>query len=160
MSGFLVQSLTGAPNKVLGTTTNDSAAAGYVGEYIESILITGSATSLTTATAKTVTSISLTAGDWDVSGEVYFNSAGTTSITILASSISETTNTDDSTAGRFIQFLTNTAIVAGAATHGHAPLGLVRKSLSATTTIYLIARANFTVSTLTAWGIIRARRVR
>ena len=44
-----------------GEPGTGSAAAGEVGEYIESILVTGSATALTTGTAKTVTSISLTA---------------------------------------------------------------------------------------------------
>jgi hypothetical protein len=36
----------------------------------------------------------------------------------------------------------------------------VRKLLASTTTIYLVAQATFTVDTLAAFGIIRARRVR
>jgi hypothetical protein len=37
---------------------------------------------------------------------------------------------------------------------------VVRLSLAATTTVYLVSRATFTVSTLKAYGTIRARRVR
>jgi len=72
------------------TTTNDSATAGNVGEYVESVIVTGSSTALTTATAKTVTSISLTAGDWDVDTVVHFNPAGTTTITALIGGLSLT----------------------------------------------------------------------
>ncbi len=50
---------------VRGTITNDSATAGYVGEYKETI--TG-ATSQTDANGYTVASLTLTAGDWDVTG--------------------------------------------------------------------------------------------
>ena len=60
--------VTGPATKVIvGTTTNDSATAGYVGEVITSSVPVGSAVSLTTAVSavsgKTITSISLTAGD-------------------------------------------------------------------------------------------------
>jgi hypothetical protein len=39
-------------------------------------------------------------------------------------------------------------------------VGPVRVSLSATTTIFLVASDTFTVSTMSAYGTIRARRVR
>ena len=57
---------------IIGTTTNDDAAAGKIGEYQSAGIGFGSAISLTTATPANVTSISLTAGDWDVSGVIYF----------------------------------------------------------------------------------------
>lgn len=52
---------------IIGTTTNNSAAAGSVGEYIESI-VTSNVTGSTTLATMTDTgcSIALTAGDWDV----------------------------------------------------------------------------------------------
>jgi hypothetical protein len=77
--------VTGPATKVIvGTTTNDSATAGYVGEYVEGVLAAGSATALTTATPQTLVSISLTAGDWDVTGMVGVqpNPAATYSYTI------------------------------------------------------------------------------
>lgn len=64
----VTQSLPGvvkSAGQLLGTNTNDSASAGYVGEYLETL--TGS-TNQTDANGFTVCSLVLTAGDWDVSG--------------------------------------------------------------------------------------------
>jgi predicted nucleic acid-binding protein len=67
------------------TQTNDSAAAGKVGEFITSNIVVGSAVALTTGTAANVTSVSLTAGDWDVCGEVDLSTAATTNVTGVSS---------------------------------------------------------------------------
>ncbi len=40
------------------------------------------------------------------------------------------------------------------------PIGMTRISVASTTTIYLVGRAAFGVSTLTGYGYIGARRVR
>jgi hypothetical protein len=144
---------------IVGTTTNDSAAAGNIGEYIESVVAIGSALSLVTATAKTITSISLTAGDWDVDAVVYIIPAATTSFTSYIGGISSTTNTLDTTPGKFYRYLTP-AVVPTAAGQIACPVPPYRMSLTGTTSIFLIAQAAFTVSTATAYGIIRARRVR
>lgn len=144
---------------VIGTTTNDSAAAGSVGEFTSSSISSASAVSLTTQTAKTVTSISLTAGDWDVEGIVWFAPAASTNTVSNIAAISLTNNTlpsltDGTTAVTFDSF---SAVVAGFWTY---PTGTLRVSISGTTTVYLIAQSSFTVSTETAYGTIRARRVR
>jgi hypothetical protein len=145
-----------------GTNTNDAAAAGNVGEYVSATLASGSATSLVTATAKTVTSISLTAGDWDVRGCVAFTNTATTNYTVVSGGISQTANTlptnmDLDTASRFQ--LVKAAGTTGAGSFGHN-LAPCRISLNATTTIYLIAFATFSASTVNAYGWISARRVR
>jgi hypothetical protein len=146
------------PNLV-GTTTNDNAAAGSIGEYVESNIASGSATALTSATAKTVTSISLTAGDWDVAASIAFTGAGGVSITFVEGSISLVTNTVDQTVGRNMQINQNANVPGNAPSHQFA-VGPVRLSLSATTTVYLVANSNFTVGTFNAYGLLRARRVR
>lgn len=140
-----------------GTTTNDNALAGNPGEYIESVIVSGSAVSLTTSTAANVTSISLTAGDWDVVGNVLFVTTATTSITQAAASINNVSATMDT-----ISFAQSTvpAMVPGVDTPFALAPNTRRYSLSATTTVYLVARAFFTASTLTAYGKISARRVR
>lgn len=147
-----------AVGQLPGTTTNDSASGGNVGEYSESIIVVGSAVSLVTATDKTVTSLSLTAGDWDVDCTINFRSAASTSVTVLNASLSLVTNVSDATAGRF------TAMRMAAVVPGAADLSLnvapYRFSLSGTTSIFMVATSVFSVSTETAWGIIRARRVR
>lgn len=146
------------PGQTPGEPSTGSATAGNVGEYIESILASGSATSLTTTVPKTITSISLTAGDWDVDGAVYFIPAATTSVTRLTASSSLTTNTTDTTPGRLNQMPMAAVVSGGPALTALLPIG--RFSLSATTTVFLVADQAFTVSTLTGFGIIRARRVR
>jgi hypothetical protein len=142
---------------VQGTNTNDSAAAGYVGEYVESVIVFGSAISLTTATPANLTSISLTAGDWDVRFLPYFAPAGATNVTQLLGSISTTSATEDFTPGRFNLYTQAAAVPGGVVSVAIPP---IRVSLAATTTIYAIVRGTFTVSTMTSYGIISARRVR
>jgi hypothetical protein len=143
--------------KGAGMTTNDNAAVGQVGEYIESVVAGGAPISLTTVTAKTVTSISLTAGDWDVSGNIIFLPAGTTSFTVCSGSISQTNNTQAALEERTslgVSAMVNNGNMIGLA------MPVTRVSLAATTVVYLVARSDFTISTMTAAGRISARRVR
>lgn len=141
-----------------GTPTNDNAAAGTVGEVIAS---TVGNVALVTATAKSITSISLTAGDWDVSGNIALATSVSTNVTSVNQSISQTNNVLDITAGLyaatqypggFVPGNTSTSIVMSAM---HTQI-----SLAATTTVYLVARAGFTVSACNAYGQIHARRAR
>jgi hypothetical protein len=150
---------------VKGTSTNDNANAGYIGELITSTVATGSAVALTTATTANVTSISLTAGDWDVSAVVDYNFGATTSYTQITAGISLTSATLASqTGGGGLGTDPNSAF----ATPAQVPTALsfsvevapVRVSISATTTVFLVTNCTFTVSTLAAFGTIRARRVR
>jgi len=141
-----------------GTATNDDAAAGKIGQYVSSTLASGSAVSLTTGIPANVTSISLTAGDWDVTGVVDFAFGATTSYTALMGGISTTANTFGAQDSRF-DFETPAAVPT-ATTAPAWVVPVVRLSLAATTTVYLVAAANFTVSTLGTYGTIRARRMR
>jgi hypothetical protein len=142
-----------------GTTTNDSATAGCIGEYIESVITSGSAVSLVSATAKNVTSISLTAGDWDVDCINYFIVGGTgTTTTDMRASLSLVTNTEDVTPGRFAHTLLPTLTSSGGTASTSIPP--YRFSLTSTNSIFLVAQSTFATSTMTAYGIIRARRVR
>jgi hypothetical protein len=138
----------------VGVSTNSNAAAGIVGEYIESYIALGSATALTTNVAKNVTSISLTAGDWDVSGWVGFTLNGATTSTAFAAGTSSTS----ATLGTDYFVETFTSAVAGSVQQFTAPI--IRFSLAATTTIYLIAYCTFLISTASAYGRISARRIR
>lgn len=140
---------------VQGTNTNDNAAAGYVGEYISA---SSGLVSLSTNTAKTVTSITLTQGDWDVGVTGYFLTAASTSVTRLTTSVSQTTDTLGVVAGEYDD-LNRPAFVPGNETNTQV-IGPIRVTLTATTIIYYVARAVFTVSTTQAFGIISARRVR
>ena len=145
---------------ITGVTNGGNASTGSLGELISSTVATGSAVSLVTSTAKTVTSISLTAGDWDVWGNVGFIPAASTSITNLTSTISSAANTlpGSPNSGAYFTLPMNATVSGGS---GFVlPTGMLRISIASTKTIYLIGQATFTVSTLTAYGFIGARRVR
>ena len=150
---------------IVGTTTNDNAAAGKVGEYVESIVAIASSVSVSTATSKTITSISLTAGDWDVSGEVGPNGASTTTITTITGGISTTLDTlpgPPSTSGSYARITATSATswTIGSNLLPYLDLRPCRLSLSGTTTVYLVGRMDFGTSTASMYGMIRARRIR
>jgi hypothetical protein len=140
------------------TATNDNATAGHVGELIESEVLVASAVALTTGTAANVTSISLTAGDWDVWGNVATNPNGATTQTAIEAAISTTSATLPTRPGKgaftqlFVTFQAGISII--------VPTGTTRLSLASTTTVYLVALSNFGVSTNAAYGYIGARRRR
>lgn len=135
-----------------GTTTNDNAQTGSIGEYQTA---SGSGTSLTSNTFANLTSISLTAGDWDVQGFMSFIPAGTTTVSNIQGSISLTSGVTGA-AGN------GTVLSLGFGTGSNQQISTptVRVSLAATTTVYLVAASVFGVSTMTANSVIRARRVR
>lgn len=139
---------------IKGTATNDSAQAGSIGEYATN---TTAGTSLTNNTNANATSVSLTAGDWDVSGVCSYHPAATTSIVDVFCGVTTTSLGTPGTGS-----LTNyvwAAFVPGATTILiNSPV--VRISVASTTTVYLIAQSAFTVSTQTVDGFIRARRPR
>lgn len=142
-----------------GETSTGSAAAGFVGEYIISTVVSGSAIGLTASTAANVTSLTLTAGDWDVYGFCGFIPAATTSMTQYALSTSTTTGALDATTPFALTKFSQAANVP-AGLDSELFCGPVRFSVSGSTPVFLVARAIFTVSTMTAYGSIRARRVR
>lgn len=141
-----------------GTGTNDNAVARQVGEYISSSVLVGSAVSCANATTTNITLIALTAGDWDVSASLITNPAAGTVTTGVNAGIGLTSATFG-TLGAENNF---SYIVPNAAGSTIAALnvGRMRISLSTTTNIYLIANISFSVSTMTAYGFIGARRVR
>ncbi len=144
---------------ITGTTTNDNASAGTVGEIITSTVNSGSAVSLSTGTGANVTSISLTTGDWDVDGNIYLNSGASTVLTSFIGGIStSSTNVGAPPVGSAAQFMINTTFTTGSVQG--MPTGTVRASLSGTTTYYLVVKCVFSTSTISAYGGIRARRVR
>jgi hypothetical protein len=141
---------------VQGTNTNDAAAAGYVGELQ---VATGSAVALTTSTPANVCSITITAGDWDVSGLVQFSAGGATVVLDLTISHSTTSATHDTAIGKHMFHRSN----AGTGVNDYSiAFGLMpyRYSVTSDTTIYLVATGVFTTAALAANGRLAARRMR
>jgi hypothetical protein len=145
----------GAANNIVGTATNNNAVAGNIGEYVESNVASGSAVSLTSATSANVTSISLTAGDWDVQGIVNYTMTGATTANFSSGS-----NSTSATLGGDNTYIYTPFASAGLTDQLGNVIPSRRFSLSGTTTIYLIGNATFSVGSASAYGLIRARRVR
>ena len=141
----------------LGTTTNDSAPAGCVGELLSSIVAIGAHVSLVTVVAKDVTTLELPAGDWDVWAALVID-IGSGPQTIFPGhhgSVSLTANTLD-------------PIFSGACpqTNGVGPINIapahrpVSVAAGATVTVHMVARSAFSSSSCYAYGNLYARRVR
>lgn len=128
-----------------------------IGQYIESVVLSGSAVALTTNAAKTIASIQLPIGDWDIDAIAYFAPAGTTSVTRYLASLSAITDTIDSTPGRFTDTNIPATVSGGHAFTSSIPSYRIRQTVAGP--LFLVGFATFTISTMTAYGIIRARRL-
>ena len=145
---------------IVGATNAGNATAGNVGETITSSIASGSAVTLTTtATPYNITTISLTAGDWDVEGNINYalTSATVVSTGVFEGSIGTTTAT--LAADGTEVYLAPPAITTSTATWG---MSLPRKriNVSSTTTVYLVGEASWTAGSAKGYGTIIARRVR
>jgi hypothetical protein len=140
-----------------GMDDNAASAAGVIGEIKTATLASGSATSLTSGTAKTITSITLTAGSWDVFGVVDYIPAATTTTAFVQQGANTTTNAlgaaDTFTACSGGNL---TGTVLGSLIAENIPAQ--RISVNGNTVVYLVAKASFAVSTMTAYGTIWASR--
>jgi hypothetical protein len=155
-------------NGLKATATNDSAPAGYVGEYMIQGLAFASRTSVTTATTKNVTTnkITLTPGDWDVTGVVSVLPAASTTVQYVDAGISKTSATEPNVSTS--AFPTNGEIIIeqsfGSIAYGATIITVAvpttRVSVSTNTDIYLVMQAGFGVSTMTSYGSFWARRIR
>ncbi|QTD88891.1 hypothetical protein [Burkholderia anthina] len=135
---------------IVGTTTNNNAKAGSVGEFQSTM---GTAQSLVNGSYADVNTLSLTAGDWDVQGSVAFNGSGLTA-TAFVVGLNTVANSNPGTADK-------SADVIGTGFTGFTGATPVfRLSVSSTTTIRLGAQCNFSAGTVTGTGWIRARRAR
>jgi len=140
------------PN-IVGVTTNSNAAAGSVGEYVFSPVTSGSAVACVSGTPKNITSISLTAGDWDVFGNI--SSIVTVNMTQIIGWVSLTSAT-----------VPDVSLYAGAQFTSSTPENIqfatpfLRVSTSVTVSVFLSIRATFSTGAVSACGGIFARRVR
>lgn len=159
-----------AGTKIRGTTTNDDAASGFVGETAKVQRAYADRVGITTATATTIplspANLSLTAGHWQVCGSVGFLPAATTSVTSLAASVSLVNNTfsDISTASNpsgneYSTYREMPATVFGAKIQT-LDIPCFDVKISSTTNLYLVVFSSFTVSTMQSWGSLWATRVR
>ena len=135
-----------------GVTDGSDAAAGDIGEYQEASF--AGPVALSNGVAGDIGSLSLTAGDWDVSGAVSL--LGSLANMVNAQcwvGLVSATAADPGRAGLAVGAGGNVAFWRGW-------VGPVRLSLAATTTVYLGALAGFPAGGVSGSGTISARRVR
>ena len=143
------------------TSTNDTPIAGTIGEWKSSIIASSAAAALSSNIASSITSISLTAGDWDVWGTAIFSGPVNTTVTAfqvnIGTTASSVTLAGDGSYGAFGQ-------AAGApfatVSYRTMPIGPVRATISSTTIYYINGVATFAVSSCSSFGSIYARRAR
>jgi len=141
---------------VLGTTTNDNAAAGIVGEYIAST-VSATTSGLTSNTPANAASITLSAGDWDVSGGFFLNFGGGTSGTYAVGAFNTTSATLPNLLAGAASYI-QTSLTASSG-YG-AAIPTTRFSVSSPTVVYMVTNLIFSGGTAGNGGTIRARRVR
>lgn len=137
---------------ILGVTDGSNASTGQIGEYITSGV--QATVSMTTSVVKNVATITLTAGDWDVSGICGFGPASTTQVAALVTAI---TTTSATAPGVGLQVQSNIPQTGSYLSFALPPR---RVSVSVSTPVYLIANAVYNTSTLTVDCQLNARRVR
>lgn len=117
-----------------GTATNNNATAGNIGEYVSSIIPIGSAVAMSNGTTVNVTSISLTAGDWDVASNNTIALAGGSNAVVQSTCAISQVSFTFPTVPAYYQTPPYDAVVGG--TSASLVVPTIRISLASTTTIY------------------------
>jgi hypothetical protein len=162
----IVEAAAGEGIEIEGVTDGSAPTAGYVGEVISSSVGRGSGTSLTTGVTVTITSIELTAGDWDLRGVIGYDGGSGVVVTALDFAVSLTAATLPSTArisspsgGEVYYEIGKGGNGIGDWDMSHG-IASYQVSISSTDTFYLVAASTFASGTLAAYGHIEARRMR
>lgn len=144
--------------KYRGQKVNTAPAAGFIGELITA---NNTGVALTNNTIANITSISLTAGIWDVSSYVEFVTTGTVAGTTQWVAAISTANNNLTGVGENGVTQDGGKIPVNGINNVSVWTGPTRISLSATTTHYLNCRpfAGTTFTNVTSYGVIRAVRV-
>lgn len=145
---------------VIGFTDGSSAPVGSVGEIMYSEVLSSAPTAILTNTIVPLTTISLSAGDWELHGSAGFTGGATTMVKYYHVWIASTTGTEPNSAivnGRSFGTV-------GVAIYAQGNFGITIRDgflqAAGTTTIYLNVRSIFTISTTSSYGRVWARRVR
>jgi hypothetical protein len=156
-SPIIIIRATGAVN-IYGTSTNDNAAAGYVGEVISSV--TATPVTLTANTANNIAAVVLTPGDWDVMGELWVSLPASSGATIIQGAITATSATMPAAISLYGARTSYNAPQNATSGTTSFPLGPCRVQNTGSPTYYLVVNAAFTTGPVTVTGKILARRMR
>lgn len=134
-----------------GYLTNTTPPAGCIGQQVRAT-VAAPGSSISNNTATNITSISLTAGIWDVSGIAMY--AGVVTGTGCGVSISTASGSTGTRGDNYVLTPVVSTTVDSAIS-----IPAYRIELSATTTVYLVGMSSFTAGTQTVYGRISATRV-
>ena len=135
-----------------------NARNGEIGQIIKSVVPVGSAVTLTTATSKTVTTLQLPEGIWQIGGQIDFALAAA-SASNLQTSISQVTDTLSTTPDNTLidPFISTTLTATKSEPLAQTPPLVVQVGKVAT--INMVAQATFSAGTVTAYGTLFAVRI-
>ncbi len=153
LAGARLPSSTVNPLALVGVTDNSNASAGNVGEYVESVVLYANRFGITTNTDTTVTSITLTPGDYDVSGYTFIQGNANLAYSVGGMNLFNNQLPDPA-------YRSSTADSPALSTEAGLACSTRRFSSASTFTVYLIGYATFATGTATVCGSICARRVR
>jgi hypothetical protein len=150
-----------------GTGTNNEAAAGQVGEYIQKTVLQEQAILAVSGTSVDVATIDLGPGDWEITGQVWLNPVGAIQAmaqTILSRMAVWTHTVSQTETPTPLGSLTSMSGMSYSPASGFPPIlntGRMRLLIDAVTTVYLGSTIIFTgPGPLSLYGYIGARRIR
>jgi hypothetical protein len=147
------------PTGIVGTTTNNNANPGNVGEYVENIF--SGVTSGGSGTYLVVSTITLTAGDWDISMNAVLTAsvAGSNSVWSMCISATSGNNTTGCVQGSNWAALMPGISTPSVTNDGRA-IANWRQSINSSVPYYGKMSATFTSGTWQWYGRLSARRMR
>jgi hypothetical protein len=147
--------------KLPGNPNATAASAGYMGELISCAVASSGHLPLATNTSTNVCSITVTPGDWSISGSVYFDGQSTTQVSYTAGEWStDPPPAFDFGLGRYSMHSYANATIYNFGFSSSENVPPNRFLANANTTIYLNGISNFTVSGQNVYGRLEARRMR
>lgn len=132
-----------------------TAGSGDVGEYISQSVTSGSAVSLTTGSVAAIGSIVIAGtGDFDLYGMIALTGTTTTTVTQAQASI----NTVGTTLGATLGLFSNMNFGGVALGGEDLSMNIIGARVTAAGTYFLNTKVTFAIGTLSAYGLIEARR--
>ena len=141
-----------------GASDGTEAAPGDIGEFLTASLAHGVAHPMTSGVPIDVAWLDLTAGDWDVWGNIVFFPSGAATISIISGWVAPSSATIPGALESEGYVTLRTAFTAGAVQG--LPIGRVRLLTTTTQRLYLTGAAVFGAAGVDIFGTLNARRMR
>lgn len=138
-----------ATNGIIGTTGGSTPASGVVGEVIASIITAGSSTAISSGVTTNLTSIVLTAGNWDLFGNIGVN--GTT----VGTTVAGISNASGGLPNQEYRFYSSPL---GTASTVASPVPSFNLNISSGATYYMVINSSGTGSMIMYGGLYARRR--